>query len=68
MNNNIKFIRYYKFYNADVWDIIYKSGRIRTIVDDRLPRTAETFCILAKNVINQYDKVSGRNETIYTND
>lgn len=65
--NNIEFVRYYKFYNADAWDIIYKSGRIRTIVDGRLPRTAETFCILAKNVINQVDKMHGQ-ETIYTND
>lgn len=66
--NNIEFVRYYKGKNKnDIWDIIYKSGRVKTIINDHLPRTAETFCILAKNVINQVDKMHGQ-ETIYTND
>lgn len=65
--NKIKFVRYYKFYNSDAWDIVYKSGRIRTIVEEPLPRTAEHFVIMAKNKIEQYDKIFNRFETIWSN-
>lgn len=64
--NKIKFIRYYKKYNMDTWEIIYKSGRVKTIYNDNLPMTAQTFCIMAKHKIEQIDKYNGL-ETIWTN-
>ena len=64
--DKIKFVRHYKFYNSDHWDIVYKSGRVRTVIDEKLPRTAETFCIMAKNKIEQTDRMHGP-ETIWIN-
>lgn len=65
--NKIKFVRYYKNHNNNIWEIVYKSGRVKTILNDRLPRTAEHFCILAKTKTEQADKIHGL-ETIWAND
>lgn len=64
--NKILFIRYYKIYNSDIWEIIYKSGRVKTIIDDNLPMTAQAFCIMAKDCKKQNDKYHGQ-ETIWSN-
>ena len=64
--NKIKFVRYYKSYNSDIWNIVYKSGRIRIIIDEPLPHTAECFCIMAKEKREQMDSIHGL-ETIWSN-
>lgn len=64
--NNIQFVRYYEKYNNSIWEIVYKSGRTKTIINDNLPRTAQHFCILAKNKTEQLDKFNGI-ETIWSN-
>ena len=35
--SKISFIRYFKKYDSDIWEIIYKSGRTKTIINGTLP-------------------------------
>lgn len=64
--SKIKFIRFYKKHNVNTWEVVYKSGRVKTIINDNLPLTAQHFCILAKNKLQQNDKINGL-ETIWIN-
>lgn len=64
--DKIKFVRFYRKHNNNVWEVIYKSGRVKTIINDNLPRTAQHFCIMAENRTEQTDKLNGI-ETIWSN-
>ena len=64
----IRFIRKYKLYNYDWYEIIYAgTNRIRTIMLDgntKLPSTAVKF-LEGKQGVEQYDRIFNRQETIY---
>ena len=59
----MKFIREYKLYATTMYDIIYKSGRLRVCTAEELPKTAAKF-IAKATPKRQYDKFHGE-EIIY---
>ena len=60
----IKFIREYEAYNHTWYDIIYKSGRCHTVMDD-ISKTAKEFIDKATIRREQYDRTVNRPEVIY---
>lgn len=61
----IKFVRMYKMYREDWFDVVYHSGRIVTYTQPRLPSTVEKFVAEATTRTEQYDTVFKRHEMIY---
>lgn len=64
----IKFIRQYKFYGSDWFDIVYTDGkyitRVRTCLLQDLPKTAQKYIAEATHVREQEDTLHGH-EIIY---
>lgn len=66
MNSKIKSIRSYVWLNGGVYlDIIYKSGKVRTVNIEEAPDTAKRFCITSRKKTELYDPVYKRTETVY---
>lgn len=63
--DKIKFIRRYVMYRTDVFDIVYKSGRVVSKTLEDLPKTAQAFLDSATHIEHQWDSVYNRGETIY---
>lgn len=61
----IKFVREYLFYGYKYYDVIYESGRLATVCDDRMPATVKRFIESADERREQYDKVFKRDEILY---
>lgn len=62
----IKFVRMYKMYRENWFEVIYTSGRIHTYVGEpNLPKTVSTFVTTATKRTEQYDRVFNRPEMIY---
>lgn len=61
----IKFVRMYKMYREDWFDVIYHSGRIVSYTQPTLPTTVEKFVEEATNRTEQYDTLYKRYEMIY---
>lgn len=63
----IKFIRHYKFYGSDWFDIIYTDGkyitRVRTCLADDLPKTAQEY--IKNAVATEVLKTRYESEYIY---
>ena len=66
MNQKIKFVRMYKMYREDWFEVVYHSGRIVTYTQPNLPRTVEKFIDMATGREERYTKVFNRTEMIYT--
>lgn len=66
MKAKIKFIRMYKMYREDWFDVVYHSGRTVTYTQPNLPSTAEKFIEAATGRKEQFDKFYKRTEMIYT--
>lgn len=65
MNTKIEWIRARKGAGVlDVYDVYYKTGRMRTFEVGDAPQSVIDFLINATNKINQIDKLWGA-ETIY---
>ena len=61
----IKFVRMYKMYREDWFDVVYHSGRIVTYTQPNLPGTVEKFIDAATVRTEQFDKLFKRYEMIY---
>ena len=61
--SKIKFVRRYIWYRTTFYDIVYLSGRVRTVTADELPMTALNFMIHHTQKL-QYDRYHGY-ENIY---
>ena len=61
----IKFVRLYTFYREDMFDVVYKSGRVVSYRLPDLPRTVVQFVVNAENRTEQYDPVFKRWEMLY---
>ena len=65
-NGKIKFVRMYKMYRENWYEVIYNSGRIHTYAgEENLPCTAREYVTTASKRTEQYDKVFNRTEMIY---
>ena len=65
MNNNIEWIRARKSCGVlDIYDVYYKSGRMRMFVAGDAPQSVIDFLVNATKKIIQFDKLWGA-ETIY---
>ena len=62
----IRFIRKYQFYNEIIYEIIYTSGRIFTIFDSKLPKTAVKYIETAE-AREQFDYYHGKEVIYYMN-
>lgn len=65
MKSKIKFVRMYKMYRENWYDVIYHSGRVCTYTEPYLPATVEKFVNSSDIREEQYDKVFNRVEMIY---
>jgi len=61
----IKFVREYMFYGYKYYDVIYESGRLVTVCDERMPKTVKQFIEKADDRREQYDRVFKREELLY---
>ncbi len=65
-NKKIKFVRMYKMYRENWYEVIYNSGRIHTYAGEQnLPYTVREYVATANKRTEQYDKVFNRLEMIY---
>lgn len=63
--NKINFVRHYKHFNADVFEVVYKSNRVLSYYDiDAVPKTVLKF-IKDKEPKRQVDSFN-REELIYS--
>ena len=62
----IKFVNLYTFCREDMFDVVYKSGRVVTYSLPDLPRTVVQFVVNAENRVEQFDPVLKRWEMIYS--
>lgn len=61
----IEFIRLYKSEFGGEWaDIVYESGRVVTVSQSKIPKTAKKW-LEGKEGRKQYDSVYKREETIF---
>lgn len=65
MKSKIKFVRMYKMYRENWYDVVYHSGRVYTYTEPYLPATVEKFVNSSDIREEQYDKVFNRVEMIY---
>lgn len=64
--SKIKFVRMYKMYRENWYDVVYHSGRIATHAgEESLPNTAREYVLNATKRTEQYDNVFKRSEMIY---
>lgn len=68
MESKIKFVRHYAFCREDYFDVVYKSGQVRTCPLIDLPKTAALFIANANKTDHHYDPVFKRDEVIYSFD
>jgi hypothetical protein len=65
-NAKIKFVRMYKNYGYNIFEVIYKSGRVTThIGEERLPKTALDYVMAANNRNEYHSTLFNRDEMIY---
>ena len=65
VRGKIKFVRMYKMYRENWYDVMYHSGRICTYLEGELPSTASKFVETSTIRRQQYDKVFHRDEMLY---
>lgn len=72
MSAPINFVRVYPCYgnlaadrSHDLYDVIYRSGRVVTMGVEDMPKTVHDFCKSAKLVYQQYNRTYCRVETIF---
>lgn len=63
--SKIKSVREYVSYNHTWYDIIYKSGRIVTLPDEDIPKTARDFLANATRLEEWYNSIFKRTEIIH---
>lgn len=63
--SKIKFVRMYKMYRENWYDVVYHSGRVCTYIEPYLPATVEKFVDSSEIREQQYDKTFRRDEMIY---
>ena len=63
--SKIKFIREYASYKHTWYEIIYKSGRIITLPDEDIPKTAREYITNATRREEQYNSIFNRHEVIH---
>lgn len=59
----IKWVRKYKPYGLDTYDVMYESGKVRCFIG-RCPKTVSEFIASANKQTEQMDRLHGL-ETIY---
>lgn len=65
VRSKIKFVRMYKMYRENWYDVIYHSGRVCTYLEPDLPTTVEKFVESSTIREQQHDKMFNRDEMIY---
>lgn len=65
VRSKIKFVRMYKMYRENWYDVIYHSGRVCTYLEPDLPTTVEKFVESSTIRKQQHDKTFNRDEMIY---
>lgn len=65
IRGKIRFVRMYKMYRENWYEVIYHSGRIVTYLEPDLPATVGAFVDSATIRRQQYDKVFKRDEMLY---
>lgn len=65
VRNKIKFVRMYKMYRENWYDVIYHSGRVCTYTEPELPATVEKFVGSSEIRKQQHDRTFNRDEMIY---
>lgn len=66
MMEKIIFVRYFKQYGEEWYDVFYVSGRVQSYIKRKLPKTAKAFLDHSTKCKEQYDGVFKRTEYIYT--
>lgn len=65
VRSKIKFVRMYKMYRENWYDVIYHSGRVCTYTEPELPATVEKFFNSSEHRKQQHNKTFNRDEMIY---
>lgn len=65
MNKKIKYIRMYKLYRANWYDVVYHSGRCCTYLESDMPNTVKQFVTTAPKRTERYNNVLKHHEMIY---
>jgi len=65
VRGKIKFVRMYKMYRENWYEVVYHSGRVCTYLEGELPSTANKFVETSTVRKQQYDKVFHRDEMLY---
>lgn len=65
VRGKIKFVRMYKMYRENWYDVIYHSGRVCTYIEPELPSTVNAFVESSNIRKQQYDKTFRRDEMLY---
>lgn len=64
VRSKIKFVRMYKMYRENWYDVIYHSGRVCTYLESYLPATVEKFVNSSEIRKQQHDRTFNRDEMI----
>lgn len=65
IRGKIRFVRMYKMYRENWYEVIYRSGRIVTYTEPELPATVNAFVESSTIREQQHDKVFHRDEMLY---
>lgn len=65
VRGKIKFVRMYKMYRENWYDVIYNSGRVCTYPEPYLPSTVNAFVDTSAVRKQQFDRVFNRDEMLY---
>ena len=65
IRGKIKFVRMYKMYRENWYDVVYHSGRVVSYLEPDLPATVERFVESSTIRKQQYDKAFHRDEMLY---
>lgn len=65
IRGKIRFVRMYKMYRENWYEVIYHSGRVVTYTEPSLPATVGAFVGSATIRRQEYDKVMKRDEMLY---
>lgn len=65
IRGKIRFVRMYKMYRENWYEVIYRSGRVVTYTEPELPATVNAFVESSTIREQQRDKVFHRDEMLY---
>lgn len=65
IRGKIRFVRMYKMYRENWYDVIYHSGRATTYIEPELPATVGAFVESSTIRRQQHDKTFHRDEVLY---